>query len=49
MLKNEVIKIGRDQKNFVSIFACFLTAIAKGQFLEGRLGIRLSPTNFRFF
>ena len=31
-------KTGQVKKSLISTFACFLTAIAKVQFLEGRLG-----------
>ena len=34
-------KTGQDKKSLISIFACFLTAITKVSFLEGRLSTRL--------
>ena len=43
------IKTGQDKKSLISTFACFLTAIAKVRFLEGRLGTKLSPSKFEIF
>ena len=43
-------KIGRGKRSLSSTFACFLTAVAKVQFMEERLGARLRPhPNLRFF
>ena len=42
-------KIRQDQKTLVSIFVYFLTTIAKVQFLEGRLGPRLSLSKLEIF
>ena len=42
--------IGQHKKSMISTFACFLTAIAKVKYVEGRLGTELCLTpNLRFF
>ena len=42
-------KTGQDKKSSISTFTCFLTATAKVEFVEGRLGTRLClPPNLRF-
>ena len=43
-------KTGQDKKSLISTFACSLTAIAKVEFVQGRLVTRLFPhQNLRFF
>ena len=37
-------KTGQEKKSLISTFAGFLTAIAKAQFQEGRIGIRQSKS-----
>ena len=49
---NEIVKsnkIGQKKKSLVSIFSCFLTAITRIKFLEGRLDSRLGVRlNYEF-
>ena len=46
----ESSETGQEKKRLISTFTCFLTAIAKDQFLEGRLAtwspLRLTFSNF---
>ena len=42
-------KIGQEQKTLIAVLAKFLATIIKVFFLEGRLGTKLSPPNFKTF
>lgn len=40
---------GRGQENLISVFKQFLSIVAKGLYLEGRLSNKPSPPSFEIF